>query len=80
MAVCPSHPACLPPSPQLFRPPSHHICLEVDDIGASAAHAAQHARLLDPQPKPGAHGTPVVFLHPKVTSRGGWLVEEGRVG
>lgn len=47
-------------------PPSHHICLEVEDIQASAAHAARSARLLDPQPKPGAHGTPVVFLHPKV--------------
>ncbi|KAI7838542.1 hypothetical protein COHA_007685 [Chlorella ohadii] len=43
----------------------HHICLEVEDIQASAAHAARGARLLDPQPKPGAHGTPVVFLHPK---------------
>jgi methylmalonyl-CoA/ethylmalonyl-CoA epimerase len=43
----------------------HHICLEVDDIQASAAHTSQGARLLDPQPKLGAHGTPVVFLHPK---------------
>ena len=57
-------------------PPSHHICLEVEDIQASAAYVARSARLLDPQPKPGAHGTPVVFLHPKVR----WAVGGGGGG
>jgi methylmalonyl-CoA/ethylmalonyl-CoA epimerase len=54
----------------LARNPSggiHHICYEVDDI-AVAAHAlvARGARILgDGAPKIGAHGKPVLFLHPK---------------
>jgi methylmalonyl-CoA epimerase len=44
---------------------SHHICLEVDDIKASMAHVGQRVRLLSQQAKIGAHGLPVVFLHPK---------------
>jgi methylmalonyl-CoA/ethylmalonyl-CoA epimerase len=45
----------------------HHLCYEVDDIGAArAALKAQGARVLgDGEPKPGAHGKPVLFLHPK---------------
>jgi methylmalonyl-CoA/ethylmalonyl-CoA epimerase len=44
----------------------HHMCLEVPDIQKAVAHvSATPARLLDPKPKIGAHGTPVVFLHPK---------------
>jgi methylmalonyl-CoA/ethylmalonyl-CoA epimerase len=45
----------------------HHICYEVDDIYAAAeALAAKGARILgDGQPKTGAHGKPVLFLHPK---------------
>ncbi|PSC73460.1 methylmalonyl-epimerase [Micractinium conductrix] len=43
----------------------HHICLEVDDIGASVAHVGARVRLLDAKPKIGAHGLPVVFAHPK---------------
>ena len=45
----------------------HHICYEVDDI-ASARDAlqAQGARVLgDGNPRIGAHGKPVLFLHPK---------------
>ena len=45
----------------------HHICYEVDDIGA-ASHALTEkgARILgDGRPKIGAHGKPVLFLHPK---------------
>lgn len=43
----------------------HHICLEVDDIAASAAHAnTQLCRVLG-DIKTGAHGLPVCFLHPK---------------
>lgn len=44
---------------------SHHICLEVDDIHASMRHVGERVRLLDKQPKIGAHGLPVVFAHPK---------------
>ncbi len=45
----------------------HHICLEVDDITAAAASLeAKGARVLgDGTPKIGAHGNPVLFLHPK---------------
>lgn len=45
----------------------HHICYEVDDIIAARDRlAAQGARVLgDGQPKIGAHGKPVLFLHPK---------------
>jgi methylmalonyl-CoA/ethylmalonyl-CoA epimerase len=45
----------------------HHVCYEVDDIIASRDRlVAAGARVLgDGQPKPGAHGKPVLFLHPK---------------
>jgi len=45
----------------------HHVCYEVEDIHAAIAHlVAEGARVLgDGQPKTGAHGLPVVFLHPK---------------
>ncbi len=45
----------------------HHICYEVDDITAAAAQlTASGARVLgDGTPKIGAHGKPVLFLHPK---------------
>ena len=45
----------------------HHICYEVDDIlEAKAAIEAGGIRILgDGEPKIGAHGKPVLFLHPK---------------
>jgi len=45
----------------------HHICYEVEDIEASRdALKAAGARVLgDGEPKIGAHGKPVLFLHPK---------------
>ena len=45
----------------------HHVCYEVTDIHAAIDHlVAEGARVLgDGQPKTGAHGLPVVFLHPK---------------
>jgi methylmalonyl-CoA/ethylmalonyl-CoA epimerase len=45
----------------------HHLCYEVDDIRAARdALKAQGARVLgDGEPKIGAHGKPVLFLHPK---------------
>jgi len=45
----------------------HHVCYEVDDIaGARDALVAGGARVLgDGTPKIGAHGKPVLFLHPK---------------
>jgi methylmalonyl-CoA/ethylmalonyl-CoA epimerase len=45
----------------------HHICYEVDDIVAARDHLlASGARVLgNGEPKIGAHGKPVLFLHPK---------------
>ena len=45
----------------------HHICYEVDDIkAASETLTASGARVLgDGELKIGAHGKPVLFLHPK---------------
>ncbi|WP_428969010.1 methylmalonyl-CoA epimerase [Sphingomonas sp. Xoc002] len=51
----------------------HHLCFEVADMAAAVAELqAQGATLLG-QPRIGAHGTPVVFLHPR--DMGGVLVE-----
>lgn len=45
----------------------HHICYEVDDIHAARDQlVAKGARILgDGDAKIGAHGNPVLFLHPK---------------
>lgn len=45
----------------------HHVCYEVDDILAARDRLQeQGARVLgDGEPKTGAHGKPVLFLHPK---------------
>jgi methylmalonyl-CoA/ethylmalonyl-CoA epimerase len=45
----------------------HHVCYEVDDILAARDRLkAAGARVLgDGEPKIGAHGKPVLFLHPK---------------
>jgi methylmalonyl-CoA/ethylmalonyl-CoA epimerase len=45
----------------------HHVCYEVPDIRAARdALKAAGARILgDGEPKIGAHGRPVLFLHPK---------------
>ena len=45
----------------------HHLCYEVPDIKAARDRlVAQGARVLgNGEPKIGAHGKPVLFLHPK---------------
>lgn len=45
----------------------HHVCYEVEDIIAARDKLkAEGARVLgDGEPKIGAHGKPVLFLHPK---------------
>jgi methylmalonyl-CoA/ethylmalonyl-CoA epimerase len=45
----------------------HHLCYEVEDIRAARDRLrARGARVLgDGEPRPGAHGKPVLFLHPK---------------
>ena len=54
----------------LERNPSggvHHVCYEVEDISKAREHLlAQGARVLgNGEPQIGAHGKPVLFLHPK---------------
>ena len=53
----------------------HHICYEVDDILAARDRLKEKgARILGSgEPRIGAHGKPVLFLHPK--DFGGTLVE-----
>ena len=57
----------------------HHVCYEVDDILAARDKLkATGARVLgDGDPKIGAHGKPVLFLHPKDFN--GTLVELAQV-
>ena len=45
----------------------HHLCYEVEDIKAAKTRLAEMGvRILgDGEPKIGAHGKPVLFLHPK---------------
>ena len=45
----------------------HHVCFEVPDLASAAATlSAGGARILgDGTPRTGAHGLPVLFLHPK---------------
>ena len=45
----------------------HHVCYEVEDIIAARDHLkSKGARVIgDGNPKIGAHGKPVLFLHPK---------------
>ena len=55
-------------------PGLHHITLRVDDIAATLARLKAHGvRLIDEQPRPGAHGSLVAFIHP--ASAHGVLVE-----
>ena len=43
----------------------HHVCFEVEDIGAARAwFEGLGKRILGPT-RIGAHGTPIFFLHPK---------------
>ncbi|HKP52402.1 MAG TPA: methylmalonyl-CoA epimerase [Chloroflexia bacterium] len=55
-------------------PGIHHICLEVEDLPGMLRHLhEQGVALIDQEPRPGAHGTLVAFLHPKSTN--GVLIE-----
>ncbi|KTT96919.1 methylmalonyl-CoA epimerase [Sphingomonas yabuuchiae] len=51
----------------------HHLCFEVADMAAAVAELQAKGATLLGQPRIGAHGTPVVFLHPR--DMGGVLVE-----
>ena len=55
-------------------PGLHHITLRVDDIGAVLDRLkARGVRLVDEQPRPGAEGSLVAFIHPSAAH--GVLVE-----
>ena len=55
-------------------PGIHHICYEVDDLDAALTRCrAAGYRLVDEQPRMGAHGRRIAFVHPKST--GGILLE-----
>lgn len=46
----------------------HHICLEVDDIASVLKGLAEKGvNLIDKEPRKGAHGKRVAFIHPKST-------------
>ncbi len=51
----------------------HHVCFEVPDIHAAVAHLKAEGATVLGEPRLGAHGTPIVFVHPK--DFGGLLVE-----
>ena len=51
----------------------HHLCFEVPDIDAAIADLTAKGATVLGEPRVGAHGTPVIFVHPK--SMNGVLVE-----
>jgi len=52
----------------------HHVAYQVDDLAAALEELRRsEVRLIDEQPRRGAHGTQIAFLHPKST--GGVLTE-----
>lgn len=51
----------------------HHICFEVEDIHEAKALMEKRGMRVLGEPRIGAHGTPVVFLHPG--DSGGVLIE-----
>jgi methylmalonyl-CoA/ethylmalonyl-CoA epimerase len=52
----------------------HHVCVEVEDLSAKLAELkARGVRLIDEQPRIGAGGALVAFVHP--ASTGGVLIE-----
>ena len=47
----------------------HHIAVRVENIAQTVEHLkASGIRLIDPDPRPGAHNTRVVFIHPSSTN------------
>lgn len=51
-----------------------HIAFAVDDLPDALKNSADEGiRLIDKEPRPGAHGADIAFLHPKST--GGVLIE-----
>lgn len=51
----------------------HHLCFEVADIHAAIAELTERGARVLGTPRIGAHGTPIIFVHPR--DMGGVLVE-----
>ena len=51
----------------------HHICFEVEEIHAAVAAMKERGATVLGEPRIGAHGTPIVFIHPKNSN--GVLIE-----
>ena len=51
----------------------HHVCFEVADIAVAVAELRARGATVLGEPRIGAHGTPIVFVHPR--DIGGVLVE-----
>ena len=43
----------------------HHVCFEVPDIHAAVADMTAKGATILGEPRTGAHGTPIVFVHPR---------------
>lgn len=55
-------------------PGIHHIAFEVDDVDAAVKELlAKGVRMIDKEPRAGAHGARIAFIHPAET--GGVLME-----
>lgn len=55
-------------------PGIHHVCYRVPDLDAALTACREHGyRLVDEQPRTGAHGKRIAFIHPKTTA--GILIE-----
>ena len=51
----------------------HHVCFEVEEIHAAVAAMRERGATVLGEPRIGAHGTPIVFVHPKNSN--GVLIE-----
>jgi len=51
----------------------HHVCFEVADIYAAQAEMVKRGATVLNEPRIGAHGTPIIFVHPKNSN--GVLIE-----
>ncbi len=51
----------------------HHVCFEVNDIHEAVAEMKARGATVLNEPRIGAHGTPIIFVHPKDSN--GVLIE-----